>query len=285
MGLLDGLKSLFEGKMTIASRFELLREAISGTMSSFYMARDKKNGNIVGLKVLDLKKTKEFEDRFIGLKKPTEGEIGLKLKHPLLIRVLDHGLTDTGQQFIVMEFLDGPGLNSLIVAKSPLLVANRIKLIKQAGEALQAIHEAGYIHRDICPRNYVVAKDGKSLKLIDFGLTVPNTPEFTQPGNRTGTANYLAPEVVRRKKTDPRLDIFAFGVTAFEMCTFQLPWPKGDGRMAIQHDTVEPRDILQLAPDLNPQLAEAIMKCLASDPDKRPASMDQFLAVINRLKD
>ena len=81
-------------------------------------------------------------------------------------------------------------------------------LLRQAAEALAAVHRAGYIHRDICPRNFVVDKDCESLKLIDFGLTVPATPPFMQPGNRTGTPNYMAPEVVRRRPTDQRLDIF-----------------------------------------------------------------------------
>ncbi|HJS09230.1 MAG TPA: serine/threonine-protein kinase, partial [Pirellulales bacterium] len=218
MGLFDNLKSLFDARLDVQTRYELMREAISGTMSNFYMARDKQTNKIVGLKILDPQKTQEFEDRFKGLKKPSEGTIGAAIDHPNVVKIYDHGVTIKGQPYIVMEYLDGPGLNSLVVARSPSLDANRMALLRQAAEALGAVHKAGYIHRDVCPRNYVVSRDAKTLKLIDFGLAVPNTPEFRQPGNRTGTANYMAPEVVRRKKTDQRLDIFAFGVTAFEMC-------------------------------------------------------------------
>ena len=71
--------------------------------------------------------------------------------------------------------------------------------------------------------------DATSLKLIDFGLTVPARKEFMQPGIRTGTPNYMAPEVVRRKPTDQRLDIFAFGVSMYEMFAFDLPWQRGTG--------------------------------------------------------
>ena len=78
--------------------------------------------------------------------------------------------------------------------------------------------------RDVCPPNYVVAPDAQSLKLIDFGLTLPATPQFMQPGNRTGKPNYMAPEIVKRQSTDVRVDVFAFGVTAYELCTFELPW-------------------------------------------------------------
>ncbi len=277
MPLFGGFKSLFETRLNIPSRFELLREAISGTMSSFYMARDKQTGKVVGLKILDAFKTKEFEDRFKGLKKPPEGEIGAAIDHPNVVKIYDHGVTTSGQPYIVMEYLDGPGLNSLVIGRSPLLEQNRVSLLRQAAEALSAVHKAGFIHRDVCPRNYVVSRDGKTLKLIDFGLAVPNTPEFRQPGNRTGTANYMAPEVVRRKKTDERLDIFAFGVTAFELCTFGMPWPRGDGQDALAHDTEDPVDIRKLRPNIDRRLGELIMKCLNRAPDLRPRSMDVFL--------
>ena len=72
-------------------------------------------------------------------------------------------------------------------------------------DALEYLHSQGYLHRDICPRNIMVTKDGV-VKLIDFGLAIPNTPEFRKPGNRTGTPNYLAPEVIRRSTTDHRVD-------------------------------------------------------------------------------
>jgi serine/threonine-protein kinase len=284
MGLFDNFKSLFDARLNVQTRYELMREAISGTMSNFYMARDRQTGKVVGLKILDAQKTQEFEERFKGLKKPTEGAIAAAIDHPNVVKIFDHGITSKGQPYIVMEYLDGPGLNSIIVGRNPALEANRIGLLRQAAEALSAVHKAGYIHRDVCPRNYVVSRDSKALKLIDFGLAVPNTPEFRQPGNRTGTANYMAPEVVRRKKTDQRLDVFAFGVTAFEMCTFALPWPRGDGQDALLHDTQEPVDIRDLRPTIEPRLAEAIMKCLAPLPDQRPASMDHFLRLLVGVK-
>ena len=77
-------------------------------------------------------------------------------------------------------------LNSLVVARSPLLEGKRMNLLRQAADALAYVHREGYIHRDICPRNFVCDKTCDSLKLIDFGLTVPARPPFTQPGNRTG---------------------------------------------------------------------------------------------------
>ena len=282
MGLLDRILS--GGKVNVRARFELLREAISGTMSTFYMAKDRKSGEIVGLKILDVEKTAALESRFVGVKKPKEGEIAVTMQHPHIVRTMEHGVTTDNEQYLVMEFLDGPGLNSLIVGRSEQLVGRRMTLIRQAAEALSAVHHAGYIHRDICPRNFVCDKECSSLKLLDFGLTVPATPQFMQPGNRTGTANYMAPEVVRRKPTSQRLDIFAFGVTAYELCAFELPWPRGAGQAAMAHGSQEPTDIRKKCPKIDPRLERAIYACLESSPDKRPASMDEFLKMIKGVE-
>jgi serine/threonine-protein kinase len=285
MGLLGNFKTLFgSSKVNVATRFELLREAISGTMSTFHMARDRKTNQIVGLKILDRKKTEALEARFVGIEKPREGEIAISLEHPNIVKTFEHGLTTAGEQYLVMEFLDGPGLNSLIVARSPLLEGRRMPLIRQAAEALAAVHRAGYIHRDVCPRNFVVDKACTSLKLIDFGLSVPATPPFMQPGNRTGTANYMAPEVVRRRPTSQKLDIFAFGVTIYELCAFELPWPRGAGKEAMTHGSQEPTDIRKFCPLIDQRLERAISACLEPSPEDRPASMEDFLKRIKGIE-
>lgn len=283
MGLLD---KLFKGssKTNLRNRFELLREAISGTMSAFHMARDRTTKEIVGLKILDLEKTIALESRFVGLTKPREGEIAMAMVHPHIVKTLEHGISTDNEQFLVMEFLDGPGLNSLIVGRNEQLNGRRIQLIRQAAEAIAAVHRAGYIHRDICPRNFVVDQNCESLKLIDFGLTVPATPQFMQPGNRTGTANYMAPEVVRRKQTSQRLDIFSFGVTIYELCAFELPWPRGRGEAAMAHGAQEPAEIRKFCPKIDPRLEQAIYACIESSPEKRPASLDEFLKMIKGVK-
>jgi eukaryotic-like serine/threonine-protein kinase len=282
MGLLD--KLFKSSKTNLKSRFELLREAISGTMSTFYMARDRNSKEIVGLKILDREKTAHLESRFVGVDKPKEGEIAVAISHPHIVRTLEHGISTDNEQFVVMEFLDGPGLNSLIVGRSEKLEGRRVDLLRQAAEALGAVHRAGYIHRDICPRNFVADKDCTSLKLIDFGLTVPNVPPFTLPGNRTGTANYMAPEVVRRRPTSTRLDIFSFGVTAFELCAFELPWPRGTGAAAMTHGSQEPADIRKYCPKIDPRLEKAIYACLETEPEKRPATLEDFLKLIKGVK-
>ena len=287
MGIGGFFKSLIEGgKVDVARRYEILRDAVSGTMSNFHMARDRQTEQIVGLKILDKQKTDQLEMRFRGLDKPSEGEIAASFTHPRIVATLGYGLTTRGEQFIVMEYLDGPGLNSLIIGRSPLLDGNRLELVREAADALSTVHEAGYIHRDICPRNFVCAKDATSLKLIDFGLTVPARKEFMQPGIRTGTPNYMAPEVVRRKPTDLRLDIFSFGVSMYEMFAFELPWQRGsgDGLAAMGHGQTKPAPLEKYYPKVHPTLRDAIHKCIEPEPEKRFQSMKQFLNAIRLLK-
>ncbi len=287
MGISSFFKSILEGgKVDVSRRYEKLRDAVSGTMSDFHMARDRETDQIVGLKILDKKKHDQLEMRFRGLDKPSEGEIATSFDHPRIVTTHGYGITTKGEQFIVMEFLDGPGLNSLIIARSELLDGNRLALMRQAAEALQVVHEAGYIHRDICPRNFVCSKDVTSLKLIDFGLTVPARPEFQQPGIRTGTPNYMAPEVVRRKQTDQRLDIFSFGVSMYEMFSFELPWQRGsgDGMAAMHHGQSDPTPLTKHCPNLHPTIEKVIARCLIPDPEKRTQSMKELLTALSSVK-
>lgn len=287
MGISSFFKSILEGgKVDINKRYEKLRDAVSGTMSDFHMARDRETDQIVGLKILDKKKHDQLEMRFRGLDKPGEGEIAVSFDHPRIVTTHGYGQTTKGEQFIVMEFLDGPGLNSLIIGRSELLNGNRLALMRQAAEALQVVHEAGYIHRDICPRNFVCSPDATSLKLIDFGLTVPARPEFMQPGIRTGTPNYMAPEVVRRKQTDKRLDIFSFGVSMYEMFSFELPWQRGsgDGLAAMNHGQSAPTPLTKYYPNLHPTVEKVINKCLVPEPANRMQSMKELLTAISSLK-
>jgi len=264
----------------------LLSEGLAGTMSKFHKARDRKTDRIVGLKICDSEKTALFEARFKELNKPSEGEIAASMRHPRIVETYEYGVTVKDQNYIVMEYLQGVGLHALVRQRDLRLAGKRVVLVRQMAEAIHAVHEAGYIHRDVCPRNFIVTDDFESLKLIDFGLTLPDLPAFRQPGNRTGTPMYMAPEIVRRRPTDRRVDIFAFGVSAYELLTFELPWPHADtsGVGALSHDTDAPVPILELRPQLDPTLAEAVTECLAPNRDQRTPSLDAFLRRIRRVE-
>ena len=284
MGLGDFFGSLFggSGKVDLWKRFERMQESTSGTMSTFYKVRDLKTGEILGLKVVDAAKAAPVEARYKSLGKQTEGEIGKQISGPNIVQIKEWGTATTGDPFIVQEFIEGSLLHSLISAKKQFTPAERLDLVRQAATAIAAVHDAGFVHRDICPRNFILQPDGR-LVLIDFGLTVPDKPAFLQPGNRVGTPNYMAPEVVRRRQADKRLDIFSFGITAYEICTGQSPWPKGSsGKAAMAHDT-PPNDIREGWPEIPSPLATAIMACLSAEPERRPESMARFLTAISSV--
>jgi serine/threonine-protein kinase len=148
------------------------------------------------------------------------------------------------------------------------------------------VHAQGFIHRDVCPRNFIVENDASALKLIDFGLTLPATPEFMQPGNRTGTPQYMAPEIARRRATDLRVDIFSLGVSFYQLIAFELPWPSSDmtGKVAMLHDTKKPIDLLSVKPDVHPALAKTIHQCMAARPEQRPDDIPALIRQLHQIK-
>ena len=176
-----------------------------------------------------------------------------------------------------MEFVEGMSLSYLIDVQNDVMKKNRLRIIVELGEAIEYFHRQNWIHRDICPRNVIV--DQKlSTKLIDFGLVVPNIAEYQAPGNRTGTATYMAPELIKRQKTDQRIDIFAYAVTCFEMYTKELPWPGGETLEAVvQHINLPPKELRKLVPDIDPVVAKTIMRGLALQPQDRWLTMGQML--------
>jgi serine/threonine-protein kinase len=130
------------------------------------------------------------------------------------------------------------------------------------------------------PRNLMLAEGERTIKLIDFGLSIPAQEPFFQPGNRTGNPNYMAPELVHRRATDHRVDVFAFGVTAYEVITSHLPWPEGrTGQIAMSHDQ-RPFAVQRWRPQINPRLAQAIHHCIEPIVKRRCPSISVFLEAI-----
>ena len=187
-----------------------------------------------------------------------------------------------------MEYVEGVSLTYLVETQTPRMKQNCLWYCIQLGDALEAVHRANYIHRDLCPRNVLVSNEDV-IKLIDFGLVVPNTEPYRKPGNRTGTANYMAPELIKRQGTDERIDIFSFGVTCFEMFTRQLPWDSGDTMESVlQHINTPARDIRKYAPKLDEQVSATIMKALEQNPRDRWSTVremvGEFRDAAKRLK-
>ncbi len=287
MGVLDwfrrGKKSDLP-RIDVNKRFDLLGRTGQGSMSKVWRARDRNLGRTVCLKLLDKLKTAKFEARFPGLHRPLEGAICAALRHKNIVQTFEFGLTREGEQYLVMELIDGVGLNFLIETKSAQLDGKRIDLLAQIVDGLEHIHQQGFVHRDLCPRNIMVTKEGL-VKLIDFGLTIPYRPEFCRPGNRTGTPDYLAPEVIKRVSTDQRVDLFSLGVTAYEMLTGGLPWEKSRGSMEVlqKHLNLAGKDPLELRPDLDKATVQFLLKSIERDPNQRFQTVAEFRDALRAL--
>jgi eukaryotic-like serine/threonine-protein kinase len=268
----------------IKKRFELLGRTGQGSMSKVWRARDGKIGRTVCLKILDKEKAAKFDARFPGLVKPSEGAVLMSLRHKNVVQTYEYGLTTQREPFLVMELIEGDGLNFLIETHSPKLNGKRVDYLVQVADGMEYIHNQKYMHRDICPRNIMVTHAGL-VKIIDFGLTIPYTPAFCRPGNRTGTPDYLAPEVIKRVTTDHRVDLFALGVTAYETFLGTLPWEKARGSMEVlqKHMNVPGRDPREVRPDLEPELVRFLQKGIERDRDKRFQTAAEFREALKAL--
>ena len=260
-------------RVNLQRRFAIVSETSRGSMSRVYRAIDNETGRTVCLKIQLREKNEAAAARASAQEpRPPEGEIAIQLVHPHIVRTFEYGDSNQGEHFLVMEYIDGVSLQYVRETRSAR-TAQKVELLAQAAEGLAAVHAAGFIHHDINPRNFLVDRE-QQVKLIDFGLAVPNTPAFRRPGNRTGTLQYMAPELLRREPIDERIDIFAFGVLAFEFLTDRLPYDANNSTtMMLQRINTEPLDPAVVKPKLSEELCEILRKLTARRKDQRWPTM------------
>jgi eukaryotic-like serine/threonine-protein kinase len=260
-------------RVNLEKRFSIVSETSRGSMSKVYRALDNQTGKTVCLKVQSREKNEAATLRASSQeRRPFEGEMAIHLVHPHIVRTFEHGTTNRGEHFLVMEYIDGVSFQFVRETRSAR-TREKLELLAQAAEGLGALHAAGFIHHDINPRNFLVGRE-QQVKLIDFGLTVPNRPAFCGPGNRTGTVQYMAPELLRREAIDQRIDIFAFGVMAFEFLTERLPYDATtNAALMLQRINAEPLDPAVVKPDLSDELCALIRQLTAKKPEARWAEV------------
>jgi serine/threonine protein kinase len=271
-------------RTNIAKRFSVHGPLGTGSMSKVLRATDRKLGREVCLKILDKKSHRALVARFPGLKRPEEGEVAVSLKHPNVVETYDWGWTLHDEPFLVMELIRGVGLNYFADAEGRRPLNRRLDYLIQAADGLAYFHERGFIHRDVSPKNVMVDDNGRA-KLIDFGLCVPNTPEFRRPGNRTGTVRYMAPELIKRSPTDQRIDVFSFGVATYEVLAGGLPWEFSESMQEmLAHVNQQGRDPRELNPNLDEETAGVILKGIERNPADRYQTMREFAEALRSLE-
>jgi serine/threonine protein kinase len=271
-------------RVNIERRFRIISEFAQGSMSRVYRALDNETGRTVCLKVQHREKTAAAQQRTSQVGRLSEGEVAIKIVHPNVVRTFEFGDTTRGDYFIVMEFIDGVSVQYLRESKA-LDYQKKVDLLAQAAEGLGAVHGCGFIHHDFGPKNLLVNRDNQ-LKIIDFGLAVPNIAAFRKPGNRTGTLQYMAPELIRREPTDERIDIFSFGVTAFELFTDRLPYDSTN-QMALMLSRInaDPMDPARANPRLSSEVCAFLRKATARQKQDRYASMAEVIQAMKQLPD
>ncbi len=252
-----------------------------GGMATVYLARDVRLERTIALKIAhpELARDREFVDRFIG-----EARAVARLSSPNVVAVFDQGSTGD-LNYIAMEYVPGPTLRELLVARGRLNPREALDIIERVLAGLAAAHDAGIVHRDVKPEN-VLLGNGSSVKVADFGLARAESGiRHTRSGLLIGTAAYLAPEQVTSNAADQRSDVYAAGVMLFEMLTGQQPHT-GETPLAVayQHvNSVVPAPS-SVNPDLPPALDALVALATSRDPELRPADARHYLHAIREVR-
>jgi serine/threonine-protein kinase len=259
---------------TLAGRYTLTSLIAVGGMGEVWRAEDGDLHRTVAVKVLKENATgnETFLRRFRNEAKNAAG-----LAHPNIAQVFDYGDHD-GTAFLVMEFVDGEPLSSILERDRTISEARVVRILDQTAQGLAAAHDAHIMHRDIKPGNLLIF-GADSVKITDFGVSRGmDQTTLTATGMVMGTAQYLAPELALGKQATPASDIYALGIIAFEAVVGKRPFtaPNAvDIAIAQVNEPVPP-----LPASVSPGMRELIGLLLEKNPRKRPHTAEDLRRVL-----
>jgi serine/threonine protein kinase len=256
-------------------KFQLHELIASGGMADIWLATNS-GGRICALRRLlpELQGDSTARKRFLNGCEALEKCQG----HDSVIGYIEHGKID-GQMYCALDYVEGANLKELYARHDPVLLENVAQIIIDMAEALEHVHECGYMHLDFKPENVIVSRNA-AVRLVDFDLAQPITEKPRKIAKNPGTPAYMAPEQLSGQPIDQRVDVFAFGVAAYELLTNQKPFP-GETSAEILNAQTDRSNFLtprQLNPDIPVGLEKAILKCIEREPDRRYL----FLSVLAR---
>ena len=251
-------------------RYVVERELGRGGMAAVVLARDTTLDRPVAVKLLSEQAAAdgELRERFLR-----EGRFAAQLSHANVVAVYDTGDED-GTPYIVMECVEGESLADVLARRGPLQAPEVAELGRQACAGLAHAHARGLVHRDVKPQNLLLREDG-TLKVADFGIARSGGgATITQAGTLLGTAAYMAPEVVAGEPATASSDVYSLGAVLYELVTGIPPRRATTIADLAQDEAVRtPRELVANVP---PPLEATILRCLARDPARRPASVQEL---------
>ncbi|MFN8390301.1 MAG: protein kinase [Bdellovibrionota bacterium] len=271
--------TIFGGKYTVKEKVG------AGGMGGVYRAEHQLMNRVVALKVL---RSNFATDSTLLKRFHHEAKAASQISHPNAVTLFDYGV-ENDVPYLVMEFIDGRTLKSLIAAESPLPIPRVKEILRQICAALYEAHKIGLVHRDIKPDNFMIRKNDRGedvVKVLDFGvsksigLTDFNTDsQLTQEGTIIGTPQYIAPEQCQGKELDTRCDIYSLGAVVYEMLSGEAPFRAPtvlELLVKVLHHDAEP--LRKLRPDLNfpPEIDRVVMKCLSKKPEERFSTVTEL---------
>jgi serine/threonine protein kinase len=267
--------------LSVLKRTSAAKAAVAGPFGRFYLQEVINSGGMADIWLATDSKPKAYALRlmherlrfnFLARRRFVRGcEILSKIgDHPGIIGYVEHGKI-SGQLYLLMEYVEAENLRDLYARHDPVLLENVAQILIDMAAGLEHMHENGFMHLDFKPENVLVTPNG-SVRLVDFDLAqpIPEKPKKFSKKN-PGTPAYMAPEQLQGQEISNRVDIFSYGVTAYELLTNQKPFP-GDTPAEILRKQLDRSSFVaprELNGDMPLALEKVLLRCLEKEPERR----------------
>lgn len=264
-----------------ADRYEIIENLGAGGMGRVYRVLDKKIDEEVALKLLSPKIT--ADEKLVEFFR-NELKLARKISHKNICRLYHFG-EEAGTRYIIMEYVDGETLKTIIRRKGKLTEREALDIAEQICWGLQAAHHLGIIHRDLKPQNIMIDKN-ETLRIMDFGIARSlGGPEISEVGVLLGTPPYMSPEQIEGTLADQRSDIYSLGVILYEMVTGRMPFEVEEVLDTVtRHRPPEPPEPKRYNHSLSTEFNELILRCLRNDPNERYQDIEIIVGELEEIK-
>ncbi|MGC2232827.1 MAG: protein kinase, partial [Candidatus Acidiferrum sp.] len=265
--------------MQLLGKYEIISELGRGAMGAVYKARDPLIDRLVALKTITGGPTAQTNllDRFYQ-----EARSAGALQHPNIVTIYELG-HEKNTPFIAMEYLEGDSLDKIIDQRPVLPLSVKLGYIVRVCDALAYAHQHNVVHRDIKPANIMVTKEGV-VKVVDFGIARLTDMSMTQPNMMIGSRAYMSPQLYKGERADPRSDIWALGVSLYELLAYRRPFT-GDSEAELMFHIIyeKPEDLQSHSPECTEELAPIVNRMLEKKSEDRYQSMEDVLHALEPI--